>query len=175
MRGFLSLPGPRRAVSLVEVLVATAVLAALAVPLVWNMATSKRRLHSTVKDSEAVVLASRLMGLLAKQPEERLPTVPAGTPSDLAGTEPGIYRSRWRSVYPGGGGRFVDLVELLGESDPEGFSSHVWIEDVAESRRGMGAVPAKLLVVSVTYQGSGPDLEVRRRFTLRSLAVRRVE
>lgn len=165
--------GARHAVSLIEVLVALAILAALTAPLIGNMLSARTSVHSSSKDVQAVILAGRLMSALQKIPYERLPEVGPGIGSDLEGPEPGIYRSSWGDVYMGEDGDTVDLVALLGAEDPEGMRSYVWIDSLPDDQVGLADVPAKQLVVTVRYRASGPKVDVERGFSLHGLVAPR--
>ncbi len=159
----------RRGLSLLEIVIAVVILAVIGGPILANMIMAKRSLHSSTADVRAVIEAGKLLERLTGQPYARIPTVSVSARDVLDGEAKGVPRSAWRAAFPTVEGKYLDLVELLGDTDPEGHADHVWIETLEGDRLGFGWIRAKEITVTVEYQASGPDIDKRRRLSMRTV------
>lgn len=165
----------RRGLSLLEVIVAVGVLAAIGGPLMANIVMARRTVFSSSHDVRAVIAAGKAAEALLGVPYDRLPVASAAATSDLDGEVPGVGRGGWATAFPTEDGARVDLAELLGDTDEEGHTLHVWIEELDAETLGTGRLRAKELTLTVRYEASGPDVKQARTYTLRAVKTDRID
>lgn len=164
----------RAGISMLEVLAAVTILALVGAPFLGSMVSAKRSAYSSGHDVRAVMAASRTMEKLLGVPYARLPAPRPDAAPDLQDEVVGVARARWAEVFPDEGGARVDLVALLGDSDAEGQETYLWFEDVAPDEVGVGDLLVREVTVAVRYLASGPKVEARRTYALRTVVTEEV-
>lgn len=164
---------PQRAFALVEVMIAVALMAVLSGPFLYGMVVTKKQVHSSSRDVQAVQVGTRVLERLAAVPFDRLPEAVGGFEPDAGAADLielglwGVDRVQWDLVFAGGGESQIDWETLVGSEAIPGISIYLWIERV-EDKTALVPFVAKEVTVIVLYEASGPRTQRRRSFVLRT-------
>lgn len=163
----------RAGVSILEVLVAVAILAVLGGPLITNMIFARRSVTASSQDVKAVLRAGGVIELLQTVPYEELPVVRPGTTSELPGGLEGISRAAWPGAFVAAAGAPppVDLAARIPQPDGESTATtYLWIQELT-APGPVEDIRSKEITVSVSYKALGEAADLVRYYTLRTSVV----
>jgi prepilin-type N-terminal cleavage/methylation domain-containing protein len=160
----------RRAVSLLEVLVAVSILAVLGGPMIANMVFSRRSVTTSSRSIRAVLRAGAVLELLQGVPYPQLPVTAPDETSDLDGEIRGVTPERWGDAFQGSGSVVaIHIPDRIPPDHEDGvLKTYLWIEEIASADEGVD-LTAKEITVTVEYWLQAGKTRSRRHYSLRAM------